>query len=121
MRHHRSPPLSQQAHQIIVERQSHQANEQGDTDPLTEESGRFRDRATTHEFYRVIEQVSPVEQWNGQQVENCEADADDPQEFEKARKPDARGRAGIFGDADGARSGSPPTPPGAASSTTGAA
>src|SRR4051812_26288028 len=77
---------SELAVDIVVEREDHQEQEHGQAESLAQLHDALRYGTSLDELDDVVQQVSAVQQRDGQQVQHAEADADEREEGDVRRE-----------------------------------
>ena len=78
---------AQQPGHVVVQRHRHHQQQHCDATPLQAREPCFGHRAAGDTFENVNHEVTAIEHRQRQQVQHTEADADDGEELEKARRP----------------------------------
>src|SRR5438105_7571918 len=72
---------------VVVERKDHQEQEHGEAESLAQLHHALRYGAALHNLDDVVQQVPPVQQRNGQQIQHAQADADEREEGDVGAQP----------------------------------
>src|SRR5688572_26405166 len=96
----RSISAGEQAIQVVVESKCHHYEKQRQANALPELHRALGNGPAFHNLDRIIQQVSAIEQRDGQQVEHAEADADEREEREVRDPSELRRLPGEVGDRD---------------------
>jgi hypothetical protein len=85
---------------VVVERQAHQAGEQGEPDVLARDHRPLAQRAALGEFDKVIQQVSAVQDGDGQQVDDRKTERQQGQKVQEPGRAELGRGVGVAGDGD---------------------
>src|SRR3984893_17973420 len=91
-------PSAELARNIVVERDTHQDDEQGDANLLSHSLGPLRQTAALQPLHQLEDDLSAIQDRNRQQVEEPQRERNEHQEAEERRHPRLGGFAGELGD-----------------------
>ena len=90
----------QQPVDVVIDGEDHQAQQQRHADPLPHLHCAIRQRAALQHFGEIIQQVPPIEDRDGQQIEHAEADGNECDEAHVRQPSQLRRLPRVVGDGD---------------------